>query len=330
MRTRKYGLTSPELPAVSKRKRPAFTLVELLVVIGIIALLISILLPALGRARENANRVACESNLHQLGMAFFMYTGENKGWFPCVAVFGDQLGSSAVPPGFPATYQGRAEDWIIWRNKKPTDPLEGSIVKYLGKPSSGKIMICPSDDPTSRSITDTGIYPYSYAMNSYLSYGAWYNPEAAPPFDQPQTSTGSNNFLFKKDYAWRINQVKHSDECIMVYEEDEHSLRDGRGQMQAPAVGSNSNNVIGMLSIRHDHKRQFPDDPPPAGSGATLESYDKSIHHTNYDRQGNVAFVDGHADYVSRHFAHDPQHYDPKFPNGDPLYQSKYYNNLGP
>jgi prepilin-type N-terminal cleavage/methylation domain-containing protein/prepilin-type processing-associated H-X9-DG protein len=60
----------------------AFTLVELLVVIGIIGLLISILLPALGRAREEANLVACESNLRQIGQDIFIYAGDFGGTFP--------------------------------------------------------------------------------------------------------------------------------------------------------------------------------------------------------------------------------------------------------
>ncbi len=63
-----------------KVKSAGFTLVELLVVVAIIALLVSILLPALGQARENAKRVVCMNSQRQLGFAWIFYAEDNAGW----------------------------------------------------------------------------------------------------------------------------------------------------------------------------------------------------------------------------------------------------------
>ena len=81
---RRRGFTLVELPAVSERKRKAFTLVELLVVIGIIAVLIALLLPALNRARESANAIKCASILRQFGIAAAQYSQMYKNsTLPC-------------------------------------------------------------------------------------------------------------------------------------------------------------------------------------------------------------------------------------------------------
>jgi prepilin-type N-terminal cleavage/methylation domain-containing protein/prepilin-type processing-associated H-X9-DG protein len=79
-----------------QRIRRGFTLVELLVVIGIIALLISILLPALGRAREQAKKVQCASNMRQIMTGFVMYASENKGNLPAQRVPGSYEWSRAI------------------------------------------------------------------------------------------------------------------------------------------------------------------------------------------------------------------------------------------
>ncbi|HUB27131.1 MAG TPA: type II secretion system protein, partial [Tepidisphaeraceae bacterium] len=68
-------MKKPNLP----RRRAGFTLVELLVVIGIIALLVAILLPALNRARRQANAIQCASNMKQIAMALINYTSDNQG-----------------------------------------------------------------------------------------------------------------------------------------------------------------------------------------------------------------------------------------------------------
>lgn len=74
------GYSSPNHP--DSCRRTGFTLVELLVVVGIIALLISMLLPALARARDQARWVQCESNLRQIAQANMMYMQEQGGLLP--------------------------------------------------------------------------------------------------------------------------------------------------------------------------------------------------------------------------------------------------------
>ena len=76
-----------ETAAGASRRRTAFTLVELLVVISVIAILMGILMPALGRARSAANRAACQSNLRQIGIAFRAYLDDSRDIMPPACAF---------------------------------------------------------------------------------------------------------------------------------------------------------------------------------------------------------------------------------------------------
>src|SRR6187397_1159061 len=85
-------------PGRASASRPAFTLVEMLVVVAIVAILIALLMPLLGRAREHAHRVKCAANLRSMGQALTAYT-QQQGYYPgCWAEIGPQFTRAAVWP----------------------------------------------------------------------------------------------------------------------------------------------------------------------------------------------------------------------------------------
>ena len=146
-----------------------FTLVELLVVIGIIALLIAILLPVLSKARAAANRVACLSNIKQIHMGITLYCDDNHDWYPTCAY-----------PTDGAAYVQMNDDWIWWEQNRNLD--DSPIAKYLnlGGDRLKKLLRCPADNLENRKplpgiMSGQGAYFYSYTMNQ--STGVNYVPE---------------------------------------------------------------------------------------------------------------------------------------------------------
>ena len=117
---------------MSVRQKKGFTLVELLVVIGIIALLISVLLPALGKAREAANTIKCASNLRSIGQGIAQYSASYKGALPASNFYyGLQINGSQQLPSQPT--QGYVH-WssYIYAGGKHSDPNDPAYRQLAG------------------------------------------------------------------------------------------------------------------------------------------------------------------------------------------------------
>jgi prepilin-type N-terminal cleavage/methylation domain-containing protein/prepilin-type processing-associated H-X9-DG protein len=143
----------------------AFTLIELLVVISIIALLVGILLPALGAARKTAQRAVCLSNQRQIGVAMMVYAAGNKGFLP-----------------YTIYQQDNASPQTRWWHRLI---LDGAAVGSTEEGSNSNL-VCPSDEkPYLAGANSTPPNPNdnvlsSYGMNQFLSIADGVTPAATP------------------------------------------------------------------------------------------------------------------------------------------------------
>lgn len=292
-----------------RRSARAFTLVELLVVIGIIAVLISILLPALGQVREKSRQTKCLSNLRQLAMAAIAYTSENNGAMPGRGGSGMQLNN----PGDPTS----TFDWISWQHAR--DPITGTassgadlnlsysaLAKYLGiKPARHNtpqeaiqisqavenVFVCPSDPRTARprQVGSTNIYRYSYSMNLLYS-----NPVfTVSGFARGERSDGKFNGT--------LSSIRRASEKVLYVCEDERSLDDATFSPSAQAFVDAMN--INAVADRHEARR------------ADLVSSSLGVNR-NRNARGNVVFADGHGEFFDRKSALARRH--SGNPNRDP------------
>jgi prepilin-type N-terminal cleavage/methylation domain-containing protein len=155
-----------------------FTLVELLVVIGIIALLISILLPALNRAREQANMIKCQANLHQIGLAMINYCNDNKGiWVPgqyCTAL---------------ASGLGNGDSWaaiLVSQRYIPYQNLSSNPPTGAVLPPS--ILACPTASVYINDIGSSDLLPAGHQVVATTYAPNTFESAATPPPDSGTSS----------------------------------------------------------------------------------------------------------------------------------------------
>jgi prepilin-type N-terminal cleavage/methylation domain-containing protein len=184
------------------KKRTGFTLIELLVVISIIALLLSIMMPALGRVKKIAKQTVCLTNIRQLGVAMETYGYDNNGSFlrGIYGITGPYVGGKGFWLSDLNPYYGKEPKVLICPQAKQVNPSYDPLVPF-GPNSMGWINYSaaytyPIDGITKHTVQDPyNPFPLSYSMNIWAT-----NPEKGSPID---LSDNLNGLYTPNSYFWR-------------------------------------------------------------------------------------------------------------------------------
>ncbi|WP_432798093.1 DUF1559 domain-containing protein [Poriferisphaera sp. WC338] len=217
-----------------RRQSKAFTLIELLVVISIIALLISILLPALSKARESGHRIQCLNNLRQIGTAMYMYTHDNDDYVPPKRIFdenGNSLGTSVF-------------NWVGKTGQTGGYATRSADYRYLNRYLFGGIKLKPDDDvPYAMCPSDPGPSNPTFGDSFFNYYGTSYGAFMSGRYDD------LSNAGMSADFSIRITEVIHTSRLLMG---GEHG-----GQHYAWGTYTISTFPPGARKEFHDDKDKF-------------------------------------------------------------------------
>jgi prepilin-type N-terminal cleavage/methylation domain-containing protein/prepilin-type processing-associated H-X9-DG protein len=321
------------------RRKHAFTLVELLVVIGIIALLIGILLPALNRAREKGRQVQCMSNMRQITMAAVNWANEHKGQMVSPAGFTpysvdpltgvvDKSANIAARYSQPwgddtdAIKFGRA-DWITWTRHK--DPFTG----VLNTAANENITYSALTPYLSSKVKFTPVGDYDAANNANPALDAFFRCPS-DNVEQRNSHADPSHGYYRYSYAMNIayanitgKQFKFSDQASLGNNYAPGQRIDGNFSGKIASIRNAAEKILFVCQDERtiDDASFSPNpynwtstaNPPPPVDGLLASRHDRKNARANslrsnpegrtegnQDVTGNVGFCDGHVGVMGR------------------------------